>query len=77
MHFHPPGNPLAYYDQPFRPTFRRRTRDGLVCYFCGTKPDYETGSPVPCCEAAHDMNQQMRRRAVRQIWDVVARQVRQ
>lgn len=77
MIFHPPGNPLEYYCQPFRPTYRRRTKDGLVCYFCGTKPDYETGSLVPCCEAADEMNDHLRRKAIRSIWDVVARQVKE
>jgi hypothetical protein len=76
--FHPPGNPLDYYAaMPFRPTLKRRTAEGRVCYFCGTKPDIEHDSPVPCCEPADEMNDILRRKAVRSIWNVVARQVKE
>ena len=76
IHFSAPGNPLEW-TPAFRPTFKRRTREGLVCYFCGVKPDKDSDSPVPCCVAAHEMNQEMRKRAVRSIWDLMARQVKE
>lgn len=77
FNFVPPGNPLHYHAElPFRPTLKRRTRDGRVCYFCGTKPEPDDDSPVPCCEAADEMNDMLRRRAVRSLWDLVAWQVK-
>jgi hypothetical protein len=71
----PPGNPLHYYDHPFRPQWTQRTREGRVCYFCRVPVDSE--SLVPCCLAAEEWATAARRRAVRAIWDVVARQVRE
>jgi hypothetical protein len=34
FNFVPPGNPLSYWDRPFRNRRTQRTNYGLVCYFC-------------------------------------------
>lgn len=51
-----PG-PLPLDDSPnFRQGYTRRTRDGIVCYFCGSNFD-EEGAYAPCCLAATEWNQ--------------------
>ena len=57
------------------PTFRqgrfRRTRAGIACYFCGSAFD-EDGAYAPCCLAADECNQILRKeqasRILRQLW---------
>ncbi len=60
------------------PNFRqgrfRRTRAGIVCYFCGSPFD-EDGAYAPCCIAADESNQILRKeraeRAHRRLWRAI------
>lgn len=71
----PPGNPLEYWDRPFRARWTQRTRSGVVCYFCRVPVDKEALSP--CCPAASEWAEIDTARRATRLYDLVARQVQE
>lgn len=66
MHFHAPGNPLdGWLDLPFRAAWTRHTAAGVTCYFCRSVVDDDSGSFVPCCQAADYWAGEMRKRTAK------------
>lgn len=62
-------------DSPnFRQSRIRRTKPGIVCYFCGSEYD-EDGAYAPCCLAADESNQMVKKHRaasdLRRLWRAI------
>lgn len=75
FNFVPPGNPLSYWDRPFRNRRTQRTHYGVVCYFCRVVVDIESTSP--CCPAASEWAEYEAARSANRLWSLIGRQVKE